>query len=87
LLRAVSPLFKHFSSFVLLHRPGASILSGRGSQQLLCAGSWAARLKFTVSGIPNHLNYCATFCSICDRGPNKRNCRAAGWIPWYRHSM
>jgi len=40
-----------FFSFVLLHRPGASNLSGRGPQQLLCAGSWEARLKFTVSGI------------------------------------
>jgi hypothetical protein len=78
----VSPsVIKQFSNFVLLHRPGPSNLSGRGPQQLLCAGSWAASLKCTVSGILNHLKYCATFYSICDRGPNKRTWRAAGWTP------
>jgi hypothetical protein len=43
------------ADFMLLHRAGASDHIGKRPQSLLCAGSRAARLKTSVSGIPYHL--------------------------------
>jgi hypothetical protein len=31
---------------------------GEGPQPLLWVGLWAARVKITISGIPNHLSWC-----------------------------
>ena len=50
---------------------------GKGQQPLLWAESRAARVKFTISGTPKRLNYCAVFYStIYKMWP-----RAAGWNP------
>jgi hypothetical protein len=40
---------------------GRPTFSGKGPQELLWAHSRAGRVKTTVSGIPNRLNYCIIF--------------------------
>jgi len=45
----------------MYHIMGLQIFSGKELHLLLLAGSWATRGKITVSGIPNHLNYCVIF--------------------------
>jgi hypothetical protein len=42
-------------------RWGHPTFSGKGPQPLLCGDSRAPRVKITISGIPNRLNYCLIF--------------------------
>jgi hypothetical protein len=59
---------------------------GKGSHQLLWAGSLAARKQITISGIPNRLNYCVISYSRYiiykyGSGPHNTGWRAEGWSP------
>jgi hypothetical protein len=67
---------------------GAKPFFGKGPQLLLWGGSQAARVKITISGIPNLINYCEIFTVHIQFTNVAVGCitqtgrpHATGWIP------